>query len=910
MLTTRRSPRSSPRSIARAFASLERRRRAPAFSLDFLESRTLMSTSPLSPIWTIYGHSNPQALDYTITVAYNAATRTLDLSLNGTHIESRSAAVTRTIIIFAGAGDDRITVDTGPRHLPVFALGGAGDDILYTTGGKDALNGGAGNDALASGGGNDILLGAEGNDLLWADAGNDLLYGGEGDDTLEGCAGKDRLFGGAGVDTLVGGSQRDWVDGGAGGDTLFSLFRQDTLTRDLSDAAFNLEWRPPVVAHSLPLVPPPVPGPLLPTLDPVFVTLTPRVTPVPDLPILIDTTYGGRQAWQGDPFHYTGPLRQRLIEEALARYENLYGTTPGFGLSGGIADGIRSVRAFSAAASVAGASTISATNTQVAGVDVADLIETDGSYLYMVRQHQLIIIDVRSPQNAHIVSTTALGDDLDNNLYLLNGRIVIVSTSSWKHNAPVTTTVRVFDVTDPAQPPPLAEKSTFSGAMVSSRVIGNALYLVTSTDLALPPPKLVNLDQEPALELFNGFMANRRYQTREEYAQWLEEHIDAYLPQYATTAADGTITQGSLLANFEDRSAGGLLQNGTSVLVLDLGDTTPGPADTLTVTGTPTTLYANQHHLYIFTSDTRATPAPLPGGGTQYEQVTGILKFTLAPGDVSFAAAGEIEGYILDSYAIDEYDGRLRVVTESRDSAGILTHTLYILTDTGSELAITGALAGIGANETIRSVLFVGDRAFIVTFRQVDPLFAIDLSDPDNPLNVGELVMPGYSTYLYAVDHDHLLGIGIGGNTLNQFQLALYNVADLAHPAQIDQQFLGNFWGRFDPHAFAWFPDVGGEEGTLALPTGNSGLAVLRLDTDTGFTPVGTVAHARAAERALRIGDHLYSLAVGELKIVDIHDPSTLIASLALPQPEILPIYFLPPRIVTITGFPPPTVMN
>src|SRR5262249_33466472 len=139
--------------------------------------------------------------------------------------------------------------------------------------------------------------------------------------------------------------------------------------------------------------------------------------------------------------------------------------------------------------------------------------------------------------------------------------------------------------------------------------------------------------------------------------------------------------------------------------------------------------------------------------------------------------------------------------------------------------SITGELDNIGDTESLRSVLFVQDRAFVVTFKQVDPLFAIDLSDPDHPVSKGELVMPGFSSYLFPLDHDHQIGIGQGqGAQVGNFhtiQISLFDVGDLSNPKLVDQKLYDAGQGsvsseaQYDPHAFSYFA----EQGVLAIPS-------------------------------------------------------------------------------------------
>jgi uncharacterized secreted protein with C-terminal beta-propeller domain len=288
----------------------------------------------------------------------------------------------------------------------------------------------------------------------------------------------------------------------------------------------------------------------------------------------------------------------------------------------------------------------------------------------------------------------------------------------------------------------------------------------------------------------------------------------------------------------------------------------------------------------------RIVPGPAPE----------IVKFHLGVHEVSFAAAGKVEGLPLNSYSMDEYEGKLRVVTTRTATASLTgnlvqislspVNDLYVLSEADGKLTVTGSVTNIGVGERVQSVLFKEDRAYVVTFRQVDPLFAINLGDPANPVVEGELVVPGFSSYLYAIDREHLIGVGqVMTSGVQNVQVSLFNVADLAHPVAVDQDVYRSGWttsgAQYDPHAFSWFAD----QEVLAIPldtwgTDNStrnNLLVLQVDADTGITELGRVSHSTRVLRSLRIGEYLYSLAEGDLKIVELMNPTDVVADVMLP---------------------------
>jgi uncharacterized secreted protein with C-terminal beta-propeller domain len=795
--------------------------------------------------------------------------------------------------LYGGDGQDTLEGGAGNDHL----YGNAGDDILDGGAGNDALNGGDGVDTLTGGDGNDTLRGGAGDDILQGNAGNDTLYGNDGNDMLDGGAGNDRLYGNAGADTLIGGPGRDYLNGGAGADTIYAVTGLDKYVKDPRD----------VVVHS-------------------------------EGPVAADTgndtgdTGGGDDA--GGGVTVSAAVAQRLIDEAAARYRSQLGTTYYYPYSFlCYVDGAGTVR--DASSNVIGqlsaaSGDYSTTNTQVEGVDEADLVETDGNFIYSVRNNQLIVTDVRDPARAQIATTVEFSGSVVG-IYLVNGRLAVL-TSAWSSGViayPMTsivpastkTTLWVYDIGDPTQPA-LVDKTEFSGTLDTSRVIGDQLYLVMGNGVALPGPRLMAVDGsssapvDPQYGLPDG---KYRYQTEEEYRQWLGGHLGNWMPYYETTLGDGTAgAKGSLVGDAGYFPTDDTLGAVTTVVDIDLGAAVPGVAAVSTAVGSPGTVYVSGSNLYVFERKLLQVVAlgtaalnVLPGtvGSISPNSETDIVKFHLGVGEVTFAAAGHVDGAPLNSYSVDEYNGQLRVVTTKTvyQTWGpgdvhimviippVIVNTLYVLSDVGGQLTVTGSLTNIGVGESLRSVLFKGDRAYVVTFRQVDPLFAIDLSDPANPVVAGELVLPGFSTYLYAIDRDHLIGIGQGQGTeswnFHNVQISLFNVADLANPTLVDQEIYQSGWttsdALYDPHAFSWFA----EQGVMAIPLDSWGdssgtrnnLLVTQVDPETGFTELGQVAHSTGVWRSLRIGENLYSLAEGDLKIVELMNPAHVIADVVMP---------------------------
>jgi uncharacterized secreted protein with C-terminal beta-propeller domain len=254
---------------------------------------------------------------------------------------------------------------------------------------------------------------------------------------------------------------------------------------------------------------------------------------------------------------------------------------------------------------------------------------------------------------------------------------------------------------------------------------------------------------------------------------------------------------------------------------------------------------------------------------------TQVHRFDLDGADVSYVASGSVPGHPLNQWALSEHDGDLRIATTEQDVTGRgLSHSaVRVLRERDGELREIGHVGDLGRGERIYAVRYVGDIGFVVTFRQVDPLYTIDLSDPTAPRVLGELKIPGYSAYLHPVGEELLLGIGqdadADGRTLGA-QASLFDVSDLTSPRRLDTLSLGAGSMtpvEFDHRAFLYWPD----EGVAVVPVeswskGEVGAAVLEIASDGEISRRGFIEHevrdgsAPPVQRAFVIGDRLLTV--------------------------------------------------
>ena len=192
-----------------------------------------------------------------------------------------------------------------------------------------------------------------------------------------------------------------------------------------------------------------------------------------------------------------------------------------------------------------------------------------------------------------------------------------------------------------------------------------------------------------------------------------------------------------------------------------------------------------------------------------------VHSFIYDAADASYKASGKVDGTVLNSYSMSEHEGALRVATTSSDpNTGRTESGVYVLKPSGDELNVVGSVTGLGKTERIYAVRFMGPTGYVVTFRQTDPLYVLDLRDPASPKVTGELKIPGYSAYLHPVGDGRLLGLGQDATDTGRVtgsQLSLFDVSDPTKPTRISQVDLGQGGSEaeHDPHAFLFWAKTG-----------------------------------------------------------------------------------------------------
>jgi uncharacterized secreted protein with C-terminal beta-propeller domain len=240
-----------------------------------------------------------------------------------------------------------------------------------------------------------------------------------------------------------------------------------------------------------------------------------------------------------------------------------------------------------------------------------------------------------------------------------------------------------------------------------------------------------------------------------------------------------------------------------SVVTVDAEDPRPGPA--ATVVGAGETVYASTEHLYVTSTAWQEPQAAVPMPPTTS---TDIHEFDIRDKvRTGYVGSGRVGGRLLSSFSLSEHDGALRVA--STDDA-TMESAVTVLQEKDGALAEVGRVGGLGKGERIYAVRFLGDRGYVVTFRQTDPLYVLDLADPSAPAVRGELKINGYSAYLHPIGEHRLLGIGQDATDQGRVQgtqVSLFDVSDPAAPKRLANAVLpqSRSEAEFDHHAFLWW---------------------------------------------------------------------------------------------------------
>ncbi|MFL5347621.1 MAG: beta-propeller domain-containing protein [Hyalangium sp.] len=530
------------------------------------------------------------------------------------------------------------------------------------------------------------------------------------------------------------------------------------------------------------------------------------------------------------------------------------------------------------------------TNNQVEGVDEADFVKNDGTRIFVISGNKLYLHRSWPATSLSAVGSLVL-EGWPREMFLQDNRVVIFSQvyvrtdgSAVGGESPIkggvgapcyvmgfcgetATKVTVVDVADLAAPR-VQDEYYLPGSYANARRTDSSVRLLLNDSFRWPDGVRFWPDYDPTLwddedrlkkkldELIVQNEQTIRQKTLKDWlpsgwrkrpdGSWVEVSYDCRDFYRSNTPAKlGFVTVASLDL---DASATEQAMVRRTSLVTDPGQ----------VYATPDSLYLASQHWWWWPED----------GQQDY---TYLHKFDIRqPGVARYVGSGTVEGHLLNQFSMDEHEGVLRVATTIstyKESQGNpwgrveTTNRLFTYREQDGELVKVGQSEELAKGESIYSARFLGNKGYVVTFRQVDPLYTFDLSDPEHPRKVGELKVPGYSSYIHPLDENHLITLGVyvpeNSNDwrLRAVKLSLFDVTDPAHPREAFSQLVGNAYGwseaLWEHKAFNFFP----AKGLLAIPFADydvsasdywsgfrSELRVFHVDAATGFTPVGSLS--------------------------------------------------------------------
>lgn len=458
-------------------------------------------------------------------------------------------------------------------------------------------------------------------------------------------------------------------------------------------------------------------------------------------------------------------LKNYLLTNAQSDFTSPYPITPGGSINTSISSEVPDQGYFSSP-SEPQFSSYSSTNIQVMDVDEADVVKTDGSYIYFIDQPysgpvgscsiQIVKADSKVPLVVGKITFDGTLDDSNSDFYYRTmgrtdlfgmylsedgNKLAVLGRNFYSYfnvgMTPVnniTSFIYVYDVSNKVEPK-LDRNVTLSSVYnnFNSRMIGNYIYAVISQPIYVDDDSVV-------------------------------------LPKLSTNTVHSEISPSNIYyAEMNDSCS-----SYSTFVSINLMDNAEQPTAMTILMGTSSCMYVSATNMYVtFTGSSASTE---------------IYRVAIDGTNLVFEAQGIVPGYVLNQYSMDEYDNYFRIATTVSTGSWINRdehNNIYIL---NMNLNIVGKVENLAHGERIYAARFIGDKAYLVTFEQIDPFFVLDLKDPTSPKVAGELKIPGYSNYLHPYNENYVIGIGKEDNTL---KLSFFNVTDMNNPAEIAKYLIG-----------------------------------------------------------------------------------------------------------------------
>ena len=538
----------------------------------------------------------------------------------------------------------------------------------------------------------------------------------------------------------------------------------------------------------------------------------------------------------------------------------------------------------------------SGTNVQEAGVDEADIIKTDGRRIFAMSAGQLVVVDAARRE---VLGSVLLPIGESAELFLDGDSLLAVQQTGGRRGEPLESVVHRIDVRDGV--PEIVETIRVEGSYVSARSISGVARVILRSQPVDDFPFVY--PSGPGSEAI-AEEANR--------ATMLASTLEDWLPAYSHTRHDGATTEG-LLAPCAQVHAPTMFSGFGVTTVLSVpvtGGIDPAAATSVLAPGE--TVYASPKSMYVSTT-TWIDPSADEGGDIDWDQFraefrTNIHRFDISdPAGAVYTASGSVPGEIHNQFALSEHAGHLRVVTTTGDRWSSESESwVRVLAESDGLLVEVGSVGDIGRGERVQSVRFAGDVGYVVTFRQVDPFYTIDLSDPAKPAVVGELKIPGFSSYLHPIGDGLVLGVGSDADENGRVtgaKVSLFDVSDLNEPREVAVWTAPSGWNDigWDHRAFLWW----GPEQLAVIPVTVdyewSGAVVLHI-ADDAISEAGRIVHlgSGAGQTSCRRLSEADVISTGDVTQADL---GARVAEVIVQTPQSVAIVACEPGEEPIAGF-------
>lgn len=537
----------------------------------------------------------------------------------------------------------------------------------------------------------------------------------------------------------------------------------------------------------------------------------------------------------------------------------------------------------------------SQTNVQVAGIDEADVVKVDQNYIYAIRNEKIYVFDVKTNPVKEVTQITP--NINPTSLYLTEDKLVVLGTSFYNK-------VSLNSQTSDSAVNLVAPDSQVRDSIWPAPAENTFVYTYDKSDWALKSALALNAQLQSSRlfedKIYLAFNKNNWNYFYRANAESLESEVEQLLPKFSVDTS-GKELESAASSLIECSDVANLSQNATSfagVLEFDLNSSAIKSEVGL---GNVNNVYMSQDNLYLFSNEYKEVPSinpticdplsvtlggcPLPP--STFETTTGIYKIDLE--NIRFSAKAEAKGSLLNQYSADERNETLRIVTTTQDSQNWQTGSAAALYIFDNNLQQLGTLENLAPSERVYSSRFLENRLYLVTFRQIDPLFVIDLADAKNPKVLGELKVTGYSDYLHNFGQNKLLGFGreVDARTgrVQELKLSAFDATDPVSPKEIakynfetglDSEVLHNpkalyielNRNRFAIPTYKYNPNGSMEYGFSVFNyDGESLNLVENISNESSTNALGY--YVSNSVRVVRFGDNLISIGQGEINIYD-----------------------------------------